>query len=221
MALRRRERPSTASKLDATPPWDPRPVHDVEPTTGPYDIADAPEDGRDRLDLGALRVPIDGGVEVRVEIGEDGSVAAVTLLNETGQMQLGLFAAPRSEGIWDDVRAEIKASMSSQGGTVQESKGDFGTELSGRLPVPGGFNPMRFIGVDGPKWFLRAMLAGAPALEPAAAGPFLEIFRNVIVVRGNTPLPVRDPVPLTLPRDAAEQLAALQAQQQAGEIDQA
>jgi hypothetical protein len=208
MALRRREKRTEQSKLDATPPWEPKRSVAAEPTTGPYDLTDAPTDGLERLDLGALRIPVETGLEVRVEVGEDGQVASITLANEAGQMQLGLFAAPRSEGIWEDVRTEIKASISSQGGTVQEADGDFGTELVGKLPAPGGFTPVRFLGVDGPRWFLRAMLAGAPATEDAQAVSFLTAFRNVVVVRGNEPLPVREPVPLQLPRDAAEQIAA-------------
>jgi hypothetical protein len=208
MALRRKEKRTEQSKLDATPPWETRRPHENLPTTGPYDIADSPEEDVERLDLGALRVPIDSGLEIRVEVGEDGQVVGVTLLNPTGQMQLGVFAAPRKDGIWDEIRAEIKASISSQGGTVSERQGEFGPELAGRLPVPGGLTPVRFVGVDGPRWFLRGMLAGGPAAEEEQAQPFLKAFRGLVVVRGNDPLPVRDPVPLQLPKEAAEQLAA-------------
>jgi hypothetical protein len=215
MALRRREKRTEQSKLDATPPWEPKRVVHSDPTTGPYDLTDAPIDDLERLDLGALRIPVETGLEVRVEVNEDSQVAGVTLVNEHGQMQLGLFAAPRSEGIWDDIRTEIKASISSQGGTVQEADGDFGIELVGKLPAPGGFTPVRFVGTDGPRWFLRAMLAGAPAVDEAAAIDFLSAYRNTVVVRGNEPLPVRDPVPLQLPRDAAEQLAAATEQPEA------
>ncbi|HEY0166144.1 MAG TPA: DUF3710 domain-containing protein [Jatrophihabitans sp.] len=211
MALRRKEKRTEQSKLDATPPWETRRPHESLPTTGPYDVADSPADDTERLDLGALRVPADSGLEIRVEVGEDGQVVGVTLLNPTGQMQLGVFAAPRKDGIWDEIRAEIKASISSQGGTVSEQEGEFGLELVGRLPVPGGLTPVRFVGVDGPRWFLRAMLAGAPAMEDEQAQPFLAAFRGLVVVRGNDPLPVRDPVPLQLPKEAVEQLAAAEA----------
>ena len=208
MALRRKEKRTEQSKLDATPPWETKRPHENLPTTGPYDVADSPSDDVERLDLGALRVPVDSGLEIRVDVSEDVQVVGVTMLNPTGQMQLGVFAAPRKDGIWDEIRAEIKASISSQGGTVSEQDGEFGPELSGRLPVPGGLTPVRFIGVDGPRWFLRAMLAGAPALEEEQARPFIEAFRGVVVVRGNDPLPVREPVPLQLPKEAAEQISA-------------
>ena len=214
MAPRRREKRTEQSKLDATPPWETGRKHDAPPTSGPYDVHDQPDDQIERIDLGALRIPVDAGLEVRVEVDEQGQVAAVNLINDAGHMQLGVFAAPRSEGIWDEVRTEIKASISSQGGTVDERDGEFGPELVGKLPAPGGFTPVRFLGVDGPRWFLRAMIAGSPAVADADASVFVAAFRTLVVNRGSEPLPVRDPVPLVLPRDAAEQIAAATAAQQ-------
>lgn len=209
MAPRRKEKRTERSKLDATPPWDTSRQHDLIATTGPFDEADvAAAEELQRLDLGSLLIPAETGLEIRVEVAEEGQVAAVTLVNEVGQMQLGVFAAPRREGIWDEIRAEIKGSISQQGGTVNEQDGEFGPELSGKLPAQNGITPVRFIGVDGPRWFLRAMLAGGPATDEELAKPFLQTLRQVVVVRGTEPLPVRDPVPLVLPREAAEQVAA-------------
>ncbi|MGX7679856.1 DUF3710 domain-containing protein [Jatrophihabitans sp. DSM 45814] len=216
MAPRRKERRTERSKLDATPPWETKRPREAEATTGPFDIHDAPDDGTERLDLGALRIPVDTGLELRVEVDDQGTVATVNLVNDAGQMQLGVFAAPRSEGIWDEVRGEIKASITEQGGKTREVEGEFGIELNGTLPAPGGVTPVRFIGVDGPRWFLRAMLAGSPAAEAEKSAVFIAAFRALVVVRGNEPLPVRDPVPLQLPREAAEQIAAAVEQEQQG-----
>jgi hypothetical protein len=60
---------------------------------------------------------------------------------------------------------------------------------------------VRFVGVDGPRWFLRAMMVGAIAQDRSKAARFEDALRNVVVVRGNDPLPVRDPVPLQLPKE--------------------
>jgi hypothetical protein len=129
-------------------------------------------------------------------------------------MQIGVFAAPRNEGIWDDVRAEIRESITSQRGTAREREaGQFGVELVGTLKVDTGTSPVRFLGVDGPRWFARAMLLGPAATEPVKARVFEETFRDTVVVRGRDPLPVREPVPLQLPREALAQLE--QAQQDA------
>ncbi|HVQ89891.1 MAG TPA: DUF3710 domain-containing protein, partial [Mycobacteriales bacterium] len=79
MASGRRTRRSERAKLDATPPWDDRPREEVAPTTGPWDEADRPDDDLDRLDLGALQIPVISGVEVRVDVSPEGQVAAATL----------------------------------------------------------------------------------------------------------------------------------------------
>lgn len=208
MASRRREKRTERSKLDATPPWETRSRDEPPPTDGPYDERDAPDDDVERVDLGALRVPVGPGIDVRLEVNEAQQVTAVTLAVPDGHMQLGVFAAPRNEAIWDDVRAEIASSMSAQrGGAPKEVPGaGFGTELTGRLPGDGGAQvAVRFIGVDGPRWFLRAMLVGAPATDKAKAARFEQALRKVIVVRGPEPLPAREPVPLRLPKELTAQ----------------
>jgi hypothetical protein len=189
------------AKLDATPPWETRVRDEPDATTGPWDERDAPEDDVPRADLGSLRIPVAAGLDLQVEVSEqDRQVVAATLGSPGGTMQLMLFAAPRNEGIWDDVRAEIADSLNQQRGKAVEREGAFGTELTGTISGAGGRMPVRFIGVDGPRWMLRATLLG-PAADPERAELFEEALRQVVVVRGTEPLPVRDPVPLTLPKD--------------------
>jgi hypothetical protein len=201
VALRRKQKRTERSKLDATPPWQQRVRDEPRPTSGPYDERDAPEDDVPRADLGALRVPVAERLDLQVEVNEAQQVISATLTGPDGSMQLGLFAAPRNEGIWDEVRAEIAESMKTQRGNPSErTDGAFGPELVGTVPGDGGRVPVRFIGIDGPRWFLRAMLVG-PAADPARGRRFEDALRKVVVVRGSEPLPVRDPVPLTLPKD--------------------
>jgi hypothetical protein len=209
MALgRRRVHKSERQKIDATPPWSTERERDTELTTGPYDEQDSPGDELERLDLGALRVPVIGGVEVRVDVGPDQQVVAATLSYAGSEAQIGVFAAPRTAGIWDEVRKEIRGSITQQGGTAQEAKGRFGTELTGRIPVQGGFQSVRFVGVDGPRWFLRGLFTGTAATDPAKASVLEDAVRNIVVVRGTSPMPVRDPLPLTLPAEVKEQAEA-------------
>jgi Protein of unknown function (DUF3710) len=199
---RRKQRRTDRSKLDATPPWETRIREEPDPTTGPFDERDAPADEIERVDLGAVRIPIADGYDIRVDVNEAQQVVSATLAAAHGTMQLGVFAAPRNEGIWDEVRAEIAESLNSQRkGSATEKDGPFGAELHGVLPADsgGGTVPVRFIGVDGPRWFLRALLAGPIAADAAKAAPFEDALRGVVVIRGNEPLPVREPVPLQLP----------------------
>lgn len=211
-------RRSTRAKIDATVPWDEPEKAEVPPTTGPWDVADVPDDGVERVDLGTLRIPILRDVEVRVDVSPEGQIVAATLSHGGGELQVGAFAAPRSSGIWDEVRKEILGSIASQGGTAQEVRGTFGREITARVPVQGGgWQPARFVGVDGPRWFLRGLFTGPPATDPARAAVLEEAFRQVVVVRGDSPMPVRDPLPLQLPKDLAEHAAQQAARQQAAQ----
>ncbi len=170
MPGRRRQKRTDRSKIDATPPWETRARDEPEATTGPYDERDAPDDEVARVDLGALRIPVDDGYDVRVDLNEAQQVISATLATPEGTMQLGVFAAPRNEGIWDEVRAEIAESLNAQRkGSASEVEGPFGTELHGTLPGDNGKGtvPVRFVGVDGPRWFLR----GAARRPLAAATP--------------------------------------------------
>ena len=78
------------------------------------------------------------------------------------------------------------------------------------------FAPATFLGVDGPRWFLRGVLSGRAAIDEAAAAPLVEVFKAAVVVRGTDPMAPRELLPLALPRDAeaaaAAETAALDAQ---------
>jgi hypothetical protein len=195
----------------------------VDETTGPYDVGDAPDDGRPRVDLGALRLPAVPGTELRVDLNQQQKVIGATLRYGDSLLQVSAFAAPRAAGIWDDVRADLARSASGQGGRLTEVEGPFGPELAGTVvvtppPQPGGPPPKpqrraaRFLGVDGPRWFLRGMISGPAAEDPDAAAVLEDVFRQIVVVRGTDPMPVREQLPLALPPQAAAQLARQQQQ---------
>lgn len=174
------------------------------PARGPYDVAEAPS-GVERLDLGSLQIPAVGGVEVRVQADPDGTIQQVVLVHGDSALQLGVFAAPRTEGIWDDIREEIRTSLVSEGATVDETEGDYGPELRARVRTDDGLTDLRFVGVDGPRWMVRAVYQGAAANEPTSAGPLAEVLDGLVVDRGQEAKPVREPLPLRLPREIAEQ----------------
>jgi hypothetical protein len=178
-------------------------VSDVSALAGPYDIADAPA-GHVRVDLGSLQIPSIEGVEVRVQANAEGVIQQVVLGHGASALQLGVFAAPRSEGIWDEVRAEIRASLFDDGVAVEEIAGEFGRELRARVRSADGLMDLRFIGVDGPRWMLRAVYQGQAAADPSTAGPLAICLRGLVVDRGREAMPVREALPLRLPREIAE-----------------
>ena len=126
-------------------------------------------------------------------------------------VQLQVFAAPRSSGIWDEIRAEIAAGVTQQGGTVDEVPGVFGRELMVRIPVRAadgrtGTQPARFVGIDGPRWFLRAVIHGAAVHEPEAAASVEDLVRDIVVVRGEEAMAPRELLTLQLPGELMAQL---------------
>jgi Protein of unknown function (DUF3710) len=179
--------------------------------SGPWDSAEVDlSDDSPRLDLGALVIPGRDGLELQVQMDEEsGNVVAVTVVLGPGAIQVQPFAAPRSSGIWDDVRAEIRSSINAGGGLVEEADGPFGTELRTRVPAqaPDGSQVLqaaRFVGVDGPRWFLRGVFLGAGA-DASTAAVLEDVFRSIVVVRGGEAMAPGDPLPLTLPADAVQE----------------
>lgn len=65
-----------------------------------------------------------------------------------------------------------------------------------------GVQLVRFVGCDGPRWFLRGVISGQAAVQPEMAGILEQVFRQTVVVRGESPMAPRDPIVLKLPEDA-------------------
>jgi hypothetical protein len=173
-------------------------------TSGPWDVEDDVPDLA-RVDLGAVRVPGIQGMELRMEVDQNsGVVTGVSVSLDESVLQVQAFAAPRSEGIWDEIRGEIAESIGQQGGTVDDLPGPFGRELLARMPVRTpegrtGHRPARFIGADGPRWFLRGVITGKAAVDPGAAERLEQVFRQTVVVRGTEARPPRDLLALRIP----------------------
>ncbi|MEN9660334.1 MAG: hypothetical protein RLZZ443_263 [Actinomycetota bacterium] len=158
------------------------------------------------LDLGSLRVPAIDSISVKLEVEEaTGKPIAVTLDTGDWSIQLQAFAAPRSEGVWLEVKDQLAASISSQGGVVEERIGSLGAELVAKLPVTNengqqiGTRLARFVGVDGPRWFLRGVISGAALTDPKAAADADDLIRSVVVHRDETPMPPKDLLPIVIP----------------------
>lgn len=192
-----------------------------ERANGPWDESEVDKPLEGRVDLGGLLVPAVQGMEVRLEVSEQQQVMAITVVLGPSAIQLQAFAAPRSEGIWAEVRDEIAVEVTKQGGVVDKGVGAFGPELRARVPIRlpdgnQGVQVVRFLGADGPRWFLRAVIHGQAAVQPEAAAVVEEVFRNVVVVRGTQAMAPKDPIPLRLPPQARPTDPAA-AQAQAGQ----
>jgi uncharacterized protein DUF3710 len=170
---------------------------------GPYDVDDAPDDGRQRLDLGSVRLPVPEGGQLQVEMDPSGAVRAVHVVTPVGQLTVNAYAAPRSGGLWTEILGELAEQLRGDGATVRSTAGEWGLELIATL----GEVTLRFVGVDGPRWMLRGVVAGPPEAADASATALRDLVRGTVVVRGTQPMPVRTPLPVELPPAIADHIA--------------
>ena len=119
-------------------------------TSGPYDIGEVSDiestEESPRIDLGSLILTAVSGSELRLQVAEEtGEIASAMLVIETiveppasanqkpqaysSALELGAYAAPRSGGLWAELRDEIAHNATEAGGTASLGEGPFGIEL--------------------------------------------------------------------------------------------
>ncbi len=170
---------------------------------GPFDESEA-NPVRPYIDLGGIKVLPREGLNLRLEVEEQTKrIVAIGLDYADSSLQVQPFAAPRSGGLWEETRAQVLEQVRSQGGEAEEREGPLGTELLATVPATtaegGGTQRARFVGVDGPRWFLRGVIRGAATEDGEAAAKVEDLFRSLVVVRGSMPLPPRDLIQLKMP----------------------
>jgi hypothetical protein len=231
---RRRSEDADRDEFDYDEPEQPAGVPRAE--GGPWD-AEESFPALERVDLGSLQVPIGPEHEIQLVMAEQHG-AWVTIRYRESEVQIQAFAAARRGALWDDVRAEIAAEVNTAGGRSQETEGSFGIELMAQVPAepdqvpaepgqgpgePGGIRLVRFVGVDGPRWFVRGLFTGPAADGGDQADLLEEVFRDVVVVRGEHPVPPREILELRLPPEARqaleEQAAAEQENRFGGDLN--
>jgi hypothetical protein len=216
------------SAADAEPNWMALDVLDWR-TEGPWDISEVDDlEGTDqapKIDLGSLIVTGVPGSELRLQVAEETQeiVSAMLILEtavETGSggagrkqthssaLELGAYAAPRSGGLWAELREEISAAATAQGGSASLREGPFGVELHRFIPVTTpdgeqGYQPSRMWVAEGPRWLLRGIVYGQAAVEEDLESPvvteILSAFRQVVVRRGDEAMAPGDLLPLRMP----------------------
>jgi uncharacterized protein DUF3710 len=202
-------------------------------TSGPYDIGEVDDiestEESPRIDLGSLILTAVSGSELRLQVAEEtGEIASAMLVIETiveppasanqkpqaysSALELGAYAAPRSGGLWAELRDEIARNATEAGGTASLGEGPFGIELRRLIPVTTpdgeeGYQPSRMWVAEGPRWLLRGIVYGQAAIEDDADSPIvadvLSAFRQVIVRRGDEAMAPGDLLPLTMPSNVS------------------
>ena len=175
---------------------------------GPFDSADVDREALaasgEYLDLGALLIRVPAGAEVRLPVSEeDQRVLAALLVLQDSAVELTVFAAPRSGGMWEQVATEIAENAVAAGGTAEQHQEPHGLEL--RLSVPGDEGipqRQRLWGFDGPRWMLRANVVGVAADGGDALEHIRSLMSGIVVTRGGEAMAPREPLLLQLPPGA-------------------
>lgn len=180
---------------------DPKSAPEGRAAEGPYDLAEVPAI-RPYVDLGAIKVLPREGLQIRIDV-EEGTkrLVAVSLDLNGSTLQVQAFSAPKGSGVWLSIVEQIATQLESQGVSVARSDGPFGPELE--TVADGQLASMRFVGVDGPRWVLRGTITGAALTEEDRRSEIESLFRGLVVVRGEMPMPPRELLPLRLPPGAS------------------
>jgi hypothetical protein len=203
-------------------------------SSGPYDVTEVDSiestEESPKVDLGSLILTPVPGSELRLQVAEEtGEIVSAMLVIETiveppasanqktqaysSALELGAYAAPRSGGLWAELRDEISRSATEAGGTASLGEGPFGVELRRLIPVTTpdgeeGYQPSRMWVAEGPRWLLRGIVYGQAAIEEDADSPVvadvLAAFRQVIVRRGDEAMAPGDLLPLTMPTNTSQ-----------------
>ncbi|SER35855.1 DUF3710 domain-containing protein [Microlunatus flavus] len=198
-------------------------------TQGPFEVselADAePDPDAPRIDLGSLVIAPVPGSELRLQVNEAQEIVSAMLVLPvhgpgadgaepevvaSSALELSAYAAPRSGGLWAELRDEISEAAAEVGGSAELAAGPFGVELRRLLPVTTptgeqGYQPSRMWVAEGPRWLLRGIVYGQAAItddeEDPAVASVLAAFRDVVVRRGDEAMAPGDLLPMSMPAD--------------------
>jgi hypothetical protein len=217
MFRRRSQGPDPDADVPAEQPQDVPPEAGAEPppeakparANGPWDVDELdgshPSHERPRLDLGSLRIRVAPGARLQMQVDKtSGKATGVLLMGEQHGLQLMAIAASKSLPLWPQTRAAIAADAKRRGGTAQEAPGPWGPVLQLSLPATAadgtsGVTPSLVLGIDGPRWMLRATFLGRAAIDQTLHNQMLAVVQDTVVVRGESPMPPGEILPLTPP----------------------
>lgn len=185
----------------------PKLVLEGREVNGPFDESEVVE-VKDYIKFGSIWILPFEGMNLNLEVEDKTKrILSMTISYKDSTLQLQAFAASRSEGLWQTIQENIQESVKNQQGTVESLQGTFGLELLATIPVvtsehgSKSFKAARFVGVDGPRWFLRGVFGGSAALHGEDAEVLENFFKKVVVSRGERPMPPRELISLQLPEN--------------------
>lgn len=153
---------------------------------GPWDASGAP-DGAEFYDFGPLKLPALPGIKARLEVDPDtGEIGAVTVRIADSALQVQVVAKDAGTSAWEGTRQELLANLRGRPGHQQVIDGRYGAEVIGVLTgrTEDGVlvdSTMRFQGIEGDTWMIRAVCSG-PSVTHDAVVARVDAFLSMCAV---------------------------------------
>jgi len=178
-------------------------------TQGPLEFS-SDLDTSSMLDLGAVFLPNIPGLEVHLDLDpRSGKGKSVSLHLNMTIAEVQIFAAAVNDDLWATMRDAITSGLRDQKVDCSVEMGRFGTEIHAVMPTVdldgnAHVQPVRFVGVRGSRWLVRAVISGDGALvveKPNAdAGPVIDdVISQLVINRGEDPIPPGERLALRSP----------------------
>ena len=119
----------------AGPEEHPKSAPEDRATAGPLDESEA-NAVRPYVDLGGVKILPRPELGLRLEVEESSKrVVAVSLDYKGSTLQVQPFAAPRTAGLWHEIRLQTMDQVCRQGGRITERSAPFAPELFSEIRV--------------------------------------------------------------------------------------
>ena len=198
-------------------------------TDGPLDLSND-VDTSSMLDLGALFLPNIPGLEVHLDLDPRSGIGkSVSLHLNMTIAEVQVFAAAVNEDPWAIMRDAIVSGLREQKVDCTLEMGRFGTEVHAVMPTVdldgnAHVQPVRFMGVRGSRWLVRAVVSGDGALSKGiqnekAITEIDEVIARLVVNRGDAPLPPGERLALRSPTAINDESAKSNPGESGGDFD--
>ena len=178
-------------------------------TQGPLEFS-SDVDTSSMLDLGAVFLPNIPGLEVHLDLDpRSGKGKSVSLHLNMTIAEVQIFAAAVNDDLWATMRDAISSGLRDQKVDCTVEMGRFGTEIHAVMPTVdldgnAHVQPVRFVGVRGSRWLVRAVISGDGALlsgqpNPDAGPDIDEVISQLVINRGDEPIPPGERLALRSP----------------------
>lgn len=171
---------------------------------GPLNSSEVNDDGS-YLKLGALWIPRISGLDVSAELEQEtGLMLSASLLIANSIAAIQVFAAGKVHDTWSETRYEIAARLEETKVQPKIINGNFGPEIHAVMPTYDNqgnavIQAVRFLGINGDRWFMRIVVNGEAATETSAINEVDEVIGLLVVDRGDFAMAPGTRLPLEYP----------------------